>query len=81
MQILVGYAPQAKIICSKPAVKALKGALMFPAWKSRSVCVIRDNDTLDLGQGHQLQFITATTPRWVDGLCTYDPQTKIPLYR
>ncbi len=76
IQILAGYAPQAQIICSKLAAKALKGALMFPEWKSR-VRVVRDNDTLDLGQGHQLQFISATTPRWVDGFCTYDPQSKI----
>ena len=76
VQILAGYAPQAEIICSKPALKALKGALMFPEWRSR-IRVVRDNDTLDLGQGHLLQFISATTPRWVDGLCTYDPQSKI----
>ncbi len=76
IQVLAGYAPQAKIICSKPAVKALKGALIFPQWRSR-IQVVRDNDTLDLGQGHQLKFISVTTPRWVDGLCTYDPQTKI----
>ena len=76
IKVLAGYAPQAKIICSKPAAKALKAALMSPEWRSR-VRVVRDNDTLDLGQGHQLQFISATTPRWVDGLCTYDPQTKI----
>ena len=76
IKVLAGYAPQAKIICSKAAAKAVKGALMFPASKIR-VRVVRDNDTLDLGQGHQLQFISATTPRWVDGLCTYDPQSKI----
>ena len=76
IKVLAGYAPQAKIICSKPAAKALKGALMFPEWKSR-VRVVRDNDTLNLGQGHQLQFFSVPTPRWVDGLCTYDPQTKI----
>ncbi|MBE9045921.1 diflavin flavoprotein [Pleurocapsales cyanobacterium LEGE 10410] len=76
IQVLAGYAPQAKIVCSKPAVKALRGALMFLEWKSR-VRVVRDNDILDLGQGHRLQFISATTPRWVDGLCTYDPQSQI----
>ena len=76
VQVLAGYIPHARIICTKPAAKALRGALMFPQWKSR-VRVVRDNDTLDLGQGHRLQFISATTPRWVDGLCTYDPQTKI----
>ncbi len=76
IQLLAGYAPQAQIICSKPAAKALKGALMFPQWKSQ-VRVVRDGDSLDLGQGHRLQFISATTPRWVDGLCTYDSQTQI----
>ena len=76
LKALAGYAPQAQIICSRPAAKVVRGALMFPQWRSR-VKVVRDNDTLDLGQGHQLQFISATTPRWVDGLCTYDPQSKI----
>ena len=76
LKVLAGYAPQAQIICSKPSVKAVRAALMFPKWRSR-VKVVRDEDTLDLGQGHRLQFIRATTPRWVDGLCTYDPQSKI----
>ncbi len=76
VQGLAGKAPQAQIICSKPAVKALEAALIFPQWRSR-IQVIRDNDTLDLGQGHQLQFLSVPTPRWVDGLCTHDPQTKI----
>jgi flavorubredoxin len=34
-------------------------------------------ETLDLGRGHQLQFIPIPTPRWPDELCTYDPQTRI----
>ena len=76
LQILVKNAPQAKIVCSKPAVNALKSTLIFPELQAR-IQVVRDNDILDLGQGHQLQFISATTPRWVDGLCTYDPQSQI----
>ncbi|MGV2828521.1 diflavin flavoprotein [Myxosarcina sp. GI1(2024)] len=76
LEVLVGKVPQAQIICSKPAVNALKAALIFPERQSR-IRVVRDNDTLDLGQGHQLQFISVPTPRWVDGLCTYDPQTQI----
>jgi flavorubredoxin/flavin reductase (DIM6/NTAB) family NADH-FMN oxidoreductase RutF len=76
VQLLAGYAPQAQIICAKPAVNALKGALIFPQ-RQAQIRVVRDNDVLDLGQGHQLQFLSTTTPRWVDGLCTYDPQSKI----
>ncbi len=33
--------------------------------------------TLDLGKGHQLQFIPTPNPRYPDELCTYDPQTEI----
>ena len=76
IRLLAGYVPQAVIICSKPAAKALETAVEFPQRKLR-VRVVKDGDTLDLGEGHQLQFISATTPRWVDGLCTYDPQSQI----
>ena len=76
VQVLAAKAPQAKIICSKPAINALKAALIFPERQAR-IQVVKDRDTLDLGQGHQLQFMSVTTPRWVDGLCTYDPQSKI----
>ena len=30
-----------------------------------------------MGQGHRLQFTFIPTPRWPDGLCTYDNQTRI----
>ena len=74
IQQILEYAPQVKIVCSKPAANALKDA-SIP--EQIQIEIVRDNDTLDLGQGHKLQFISATTPRWVDGLCTYDPQSKI----
>ena len=76
VQILAGYAPNATIICTELAAQSLKGALIFPQWKSR-VRVVKDGDILDLGKGHRLQFVDASTPRWIDGLCTYDPQTQI----
>ncbi len=72
LKALVKKAPQAKIICSKPALNALKDTL-----ETTQIQIIKDQDTLDLGQGHQLKFLSVPTPRWVDGLCTYDPQTQI----
>lgn len=69
---LIEKAPQAKIICSKPALNALKDTL-----ETDQIQIIKDRDSLDLGQGHQLTFLSVPTPRWVDGLCTYDPQTQI----
>ena len=74
LEKLLSKAPQATLICSRPAANALKTA--FPDWESR-IQAVRFEDTLDLGQGHQLVFITVPTPRWPDGLFTYDPATKI----
>ena len=72
LKVLAQKAPQAKIICSKPALNALKDTLEI-----NQIQVIKDQETLALGQGHQLKFLSVPTPRWVDGLCTYDPQTQI----
>ena len=67
-------APQAIIVCSRPAANALKQALI--AWEDR-LYPVRSGDFLDLGQGHRLEFSRVPTPRWPDGLCTYDPATQI----
>ncbi|MEA5598466.1 diflavin flavoprotein [Rivularia sp. UHCC 0363] len=73
LKVLLAQAPQATLICTRPAANALKTA--FPEWESR-IQTVRD-DTLDLGRGHQLKFASVPTPRWADGLCTYDSATKI----
>ncbi len=74
LKVLLSLAPQVTLICSRPAANALKTA--FPEWESR-IQAVRSEDTLDLGQGHLLSFISVPTPRWADGLCTYDSATKI----
>jgi len=72
LQRLLEKAPQAKIICSKPALNAIKDTL-----DTIKIQIVKDGHCLDLGQGHQLKFLNVPTPRWVDGICTYDPQTQI----
>jgi flavorubredoxin/flavin reductase (DIM6/NTAB) family NADH-FMN oxidoreductase RutF len=74
LKTLLTQAPQVTLICSRPAANVLKAT--FPEWESR-IQAVRWEDTLDLGQGHRLNFITVPTPRWPDGLCTYDTATKI----
>jgi flavorubredoxin/flavin reductase (DIM6/NTAB) family NADH-FMN oxidoreductase RutF len=71
---LMEQAPQVQIVCSRPAANALKAAC--PEWTSR-IQIVRADTPLDLGQGHQLQFLPIPTPRWPDGLATYDPATHI----
>ncbi|MEO1377581.1 MAG: diflavin flavoprotein, partial [Cyanobacteria bacterium J06635_10] len=74
LEVLLPQAPNATLICSRPAANALKA--VFPEWESR-IQTVRSEDTLDLGGGHDLTFVTVPTPRWADGLCTYDSATNI----
>ncbi|MEB3189749.1 MAG: diflavin flavoprotein [Snowella sp.] len=74
LKALLEKAPQVKIICSRPGANVLKTT--FPDWE-KQIETVRNDDRLDLGQDHHLQFITAPTPRWADGLCTYDLATQI----
>jgi flavorubredoxin/flavin reductase (DIM6/NTAB) family NADH-FMN oxidoreductase RutF len=74
LKALLEQAPQAQIICSKPAAIVLKTT--FSHWEEK-LKIVRSEDTLDLGEGHKLQFVIVPTPRWADGMCTYDPATRI----
>ncbi len=71
---LLELAPQVQIVCSNPAAITLRSALPE---QSLNLQVVRGDDSLDLGQGHLLQFILTPTPRWPDELCTYDPQNGL----
>ncbi|OZH54956.1 flavin oxidoreductase, partial [Hydrocoleum sp. CS-953] len=74
LQALLAVAPQVTFVCSNPAALTLKEYFKDQELKIK---VVKGEDTLDLGGGHQLRFITTPTPKWPDGLMTYDPQTQI----
>lgn len=74
LKALLELAPQVTLVCSKPGAVAVRTA--FPE-QDLKIWVPRAEETLDLGRGHQLQFISIPTPRWPDGLCTYDPESRI----
>lgn len=74
LKALRELAPQVTFVCSKPGAIALQSALRE---HKIQVWVPRAEDTLDLGRTHQLQFASIPTPRWPDGLCTYDPASRI----
>lgn len=74
LKALLELAPQITFVCSNPGAKNLRGALENP---DLPVIVMRGEETLDLGKGHNLQFIPTPNPRYPDQLCTYDPQTEI----
>lgn len=74
LKALLELAPNVTLICSKPGAVALRTAFTEQELK---IWVPRAEDTLNLGKEHQLQFIAIPTPRWPDGLCTYDSKSRI----
>ncbi|MBD2384576.1 diflavin flavoprotein [Cylindrospermum sp. FACHB-282] len=74
LKALLELAPQITFVCSNPGAINLRGALENP---DLQILVMRGEETLDLGKGHNLQFIPTPNPRYADELCTFDPQTEI----
>jgi flavorubredoxin/flavin reductase (DIM6/NTAB) family NADH-FMN oxidoreductase RutF len=74
LKALLKLAPQITIVCSNPGAITLRTLLPDQELK---IEVVRGDETLDLGQGHHLQFIPTPSSRWPAALCTYDPQTEI----
>ncbi|MBO3457758.1 diflavin flavoprotein [Aetokthonos hydrillicola Thurmond2011] len=74
LKALLELAPQVTFICSKAGAVALRTAFKEQELK---INVPRAEELIDLGKGHQLQFIAVPTPRWPDELYTYDQGTRI----
>ncbi|NER29322.1 MAG: flavin oxidoreductase [Symploca sp. SIO1C4] len=74
LKALLELAPGITFVCSNPAAIALREIIPDQDLK---ITVVRGEETLDLGQGHCLQFMLTPTPRWPDSLCTYDPASDI----
>jgi len=66
--------PQITCICTNPGGITLGEILKDnpPLLK-----IIKGEESLDLGQGHILEFIPIPVPRWPDAMATYDVKTKI----
>jgi flavorubredoxin len=61
LKILLKRLPEVTVVCSNPAALALKDLL--PDASPRVRVVRSGDDSLDLGQGHKLQFGPIPTPR------------------
>ncbi len=78
LKVLLALAPQAEIVCSNPAAIALQTALEDTELTNPIRVMKAGTEVdLDLGQGHHLQFIATPTPRWPDGMCTYDSFSEV----
>ncbi len=75
-------APQITFVCSNPGAKSLKSLFesTYPETiktNNLNILAIKGEETLDLGEGHRLEFIPTPNPRFPDHLCTYDTKTQI----
>ncbi|KAI5056678.1 hypothetical protein GOP47_0028496 [Adiantum capillus-veneris] len=78
LELLDSKGLHVQVHCSNPAAQLLSTSL--PENLKEKTCklrTIRSGDHLNLGEGHNLEFILTPTPRWPDGMCTYDPATQL----
>ena len=74
LKALLEIVPNITIVCSNPGAIALKDILPD---QELNIQVVKGEKTLDLGKGHNLEFIPTPNPRFPAQICTYDPKTEI----
>jgi flavorubredoxin/flavin reductase (DIM6/NTAB) family NADH-FMN oxidoreductase RutF len=70
---LLAKAPQITVVGSKVALQFLDNLVHRPFQKQQ----VKSGDSLDLGQGHVLEFVTAPNLHWPDTIFTYDLKSQI----
>ncbi|MBE9069010.1 diflavin flavoprotein [Leptolyngbya cf. ectocarpi LEGE 11479] len=70
---VLDLAPQAVVVGAKVAVKFLEDLVHQPF----ESMLVKNGDTLDLGKGHVLKFVSAPNLHWPDTIFTYDQKTGL----
>jgi flavorubredoxin/flavin reductase (DIM6/NTAB) family NADH-FMN oxidoreductase RutF len=66
-------APQVTVVGSKVAIQFLEDLVHQPFERQ----LVKSGDSLDLGKGHVLEFVSAPNLHWPDTILTYDRATEI----
>ncbi len=66
-------APQAVVVGAKVAIQFLEGFVHQPFERQ----LVKSGDRLNLGNGHELEFVSAPNLHWPDTIFTYDHGTGI----
>ncbi|WP_414620908.1 diflavin flavoprotein [Calothrix sp. CCY 0018] len=66
-------APEVTVVGSKVAIQFLENLVHQPFKRQ----IIKNSDRLDLGNGHELEFVIAPNLHWPDTIFTYDHKTQI----
>ncbi len=70
---MLELAPNATIVGAKVAIAFLENLVHQPFERMQ----VKSGDTLDLGNGHVLEFVSAPNLHWPDTIFTYDAKTQI----
>ncbi len=70
---LLALAPQAVVVGAKVAIKFLEDLVHQPFEKQ----IVKSGDSIDLGQGHIIEFVNAPNLHWPDTIFSYDRATGI----
>ncbi len=70
---ILTLAPQVTVVGAKVAIKFLADMVHQP-FKHQ---IVKNGDRLNLGNGHQLEFVAAPNLHWPDTIFTYDYKTQI----
>ena len=66
-------APQAVVVAAKMAIKFLEDLVHQPFEKQ----IVKNGETIDLGQGHVIEFVNAPNLHWPDTIFSYDHKSGI----
>jgi flavorubredoxin/flavin reductase (DIM6/NTAB) family NADH-FMN oxidoreductase RutF len=69
---LLQLNPQIVVVGAKVAMQFLDGLIHQPYQQK----IVKNGDRLDLGNGHELEFVSAPNLHWPDTILTYDHQTQ-----
>jgi flavorubredoxin/flavin reductase (DIM6/NTAB) family NADH-FMN oxidoreductase RutF len=66
-------APEVTVVGSKMALQFLDDMVHQPFKRQ----IVKNGDRLDLGNGHEIEFVSAPNLHWPDTIFSYDHQTQI----
>ncbi|MGF1491289.1 MAG: diflavin flavoprotein [Microcoleaceae cyanobacterium] len=69
---ILQLAPDITIVGAKVAIQFLENLTHIPFNRQ----IVKSGETLDLGKGHQLEFVSAPNLHWPDTIFTYDHFTQ-----
>lgn len=69
---VLNLAPDITVVGSKVAIQFLEGFVHQPFKK----LIVKNSDRLDLGNGHEIEFVIAPNLHWPDTIFSYDHKTQ-----